>query len=135
MAAERMRLKSSLMKRPFCPACRHVLPMLHGGAQDSARRGAAAAVAAWVRQLSVRLVPYMLLLAVPLLGRMSDPDPAGQTQVLGPHPTWLCSDGCPCPSRPVWPTCAADGDTCPLHQAKGVRPQLEVYLAVHVASL
>ena len=78
MAATRTRLESSMMTRPFCPACRHALPMLHGGAPDSARRGAAAAVAAWMRQLSVRLVPYLLLLAVPLLGRMSDPDPAGR---------------------------------------------------------
>ena len=74
--------------------------MLHGGAQDSARRGAAAAVAAWVQQLSVRLVPYMLLLAVPLLGRMSDPDSAGQLKSCQ-HPTWLCSTGFPRPLRPV----------------------------------
>ena len=96
MAAKCTCLKSSMVQRSFCAVCRHVLPMLHGGAQDGARRGAAAAVAAWVRRLSARMVPYMLLLAVPLLGRMSDPDSAGGLKCW-PHPTWLCSRQVPWP--------------------------------------
>jgi TATA-binding protein-associated factor len=38
------------------------------------RQGAAEAIACIVDQLQIQIIPYVVLLVVPLLGRMSDPD-------------------------------------------------------------
>lgn len=46
-----------------------------GGASDGARLGALLALHHTVRQLGLALVPYCLLVVVPLLGRMSDAQP------------------------------------------------------------
>ena len=61
---------------PFHHICcnRHLLPLLDGTAPSEARQGAVHMVGALVQQLGTSLVPYLLLLVVPLMGRMSDPD-------------------------------------------------------------
>lgn len=51
-----------------------VLPLLEAGAADAARRGAVEAVACVVEALQLDVVPYVVVLVVPLLGRMSDRD-------------------------------------------------------------
>ena len=56
--------------------CRHLVPLLEGSAPLHARQGAVHMVNALVEGLGTALVPYLLLLVVPLMGRMSDPDAA-----------------------------------------------------------
>ncbi len=54
------------------------LPHVHphaGGAADSARLGALLALHQSVSRLGLGLVPYCLLVVVPLMGRMSDAQP------------------------------------------------------------
>ena len=55
---------------------RHLVPLLGAGAPPRARQGAAQMMGALVQQLGTALVPYLLLVVVPLMGRMSDPDSA-----------------------------------------------------------
>ncbi|GMH43351.1 hypothetical protein BSKO_11273 [Bryopsis sp. KO-2023] len=50
-----------------------IAPSLGGGATDAAREGAAVLVFHLQESLGVKLVPYTILLIVPLLARMSDP--------------------------------------------------------------
>ena len=46
-----------------------------GGAPESSRVGALLAARQLIRALGLRLVPYVLLLVVPLIGSMSDASP------------------------------------------------------------
>lgn len=52
------------------------MPLLDGAAPPASRQGAVHMIGSLVQQLGTGLVPYLLLLVVPLMGRMSDPDPA-----------------------------------------------------------
>ncbi|EDS39763.1 TATA-binding protein-associated factor 172 [Culex quinquefasciatus] len=51
-----------------------IVPMLNSIENVIKRQGAAEAIACIVSQLQLQIVPYVVLLVVPLLGRMSDPD-------------------------------------------------------------
>ncbi|XP_053692985.1 TATA-binding protein-associated factor 172 [Sabethes cyaneus] len=51
-----------------------IVPMLSSIENVIKRQGAAEAIACIVSQLQLEIVPYVVLLVVPLLGRMSDPD-------------------------------------------------------------
>ncbi|XP_055637226.1 TATA-binding protein-associated factor 172 [Toxorhynchites rutilus septentrionalis] len=51
-----------------------IIPMLSSIENVIKRQGAAEAIACIVSQLQLEIVPYVVLLVVPLLGRMSDPD-------------------------------------------------------------
>ena len=51
------------------------LPCRAGGAPESSRVGALLAARQLIRALGLRMVPYVLLLVVPLIGRMSDASP------------------------------------------------------------
>ncbi|XP_058823909.1 TATA-binding protein-associated factor 172 [Topomyia yanbarensis] len=53
-----------------------IIPMLSSIENVIKRQGAAEAIACIVSQLQLEIVPYVVLLVVPLLGRMSDPDQA-----------------------------------------------------------
>lgn len=56
--------------------CRHSpAPQPAGSAPDSARLGALLALQQSVSHLGLALVPYCLLVVVPLMGRMSDAQP------------------------------------------------------------
>jgi hypothetical protein len=55
---------------------RNLVPLLAGASPPASRQGAVNMVGSLVQQLGTSLVPYLLLLVVPLMGRMSDPDPA-----------------------------------------------------------
>lgn len=57
-------------------AGRHLVPLLGSSAGAPARQGAVSMVGALVRQLGTGLVPYLLLVLVPLMGRMSDSEAA-----------------------------------------------------------
>jgi len=52
---------------------RCITPLLAGGAGDDARTGGLLALQHLVQSLQTDLVPYTLLIVVPLMGRMSDP--------------------------------------------------------------
>ena len=52
---------------------RHVVPALDSSAQALSKQGAIHLVSSLTQRLGTRLVPYLLLLVVPLMGRMSDP--------------------------------------------------------------
>ena len=54
---------------------RHLVPSLDGTAALQSRQGGVQLVWALVQRLGTGLVPYLLLVVVPLMGRMSDPDP------------------------------------------------------------
>ncbi|DBA67496.1 TPA: hypothetical protein ACH3X2_001776 [Trebouxia sp. C0005] len=58
------------------PLLRTLVPLLDAASPPAARQGAVSMVGSLVQQLGTSLVPYLLLLVVPLMGRMSDPDPA-----------------------------------------------------------
>lgn len=60
--------------RPICVLATHLHP-LAGGAPDAARLGALLALHQSVSRLGLSLVPYCLLVVVPLMGRMSDAQP------------------------------------------------------------
>ncbi|XP_039291094.1 TATA-binding protein-associated factor 172 [Nilaparvata lugens] len=51
-----------------------VLPLLAATHCDSSRQGAAEAIACLIDKLQFNIVPYVVLLVIPLLGRMSDQD-------------------------------------------------------------
>lgn len=53
--------------------CRHLVPLLAASAPPHARQGAVHMVDALVKGLGTAVVPYLLLLVVPVMGRMSDP--------------------------------------------------------------
>lgn len=53
--------------------CSHLVPLLSGSAPQHARQGAVHMVDALVKALGSGVVPYLLLLVVPVMGRMSDP--------------------------------------------------------------
>lgn len=55
------------------PIFRSIIPLLAGGATDDARTGGLLALQHLVQSLQTDLVPYCLLIVVPLMGRMSDP--------------------------------------------------------------
>ncbi|KAI3435532.1 hypothetical protein D9Q98_001597 [Chlorella vulgaris] len=57
---------------------RHLTPLLAGSAPASSRLGALLALHLAVPLLGLALVPYSLLVVVPLMGRMSDPQPAAR---------------------------------------------------------
>ncbi|RXK40222.1 TATA-binding protein-associated factor [Tremella mesenterica] len=52
-----------------------VVPLIGDAKRESARRGAVEAVHHIIKQLDIVALPYVLFLIVPILGRMSDPDP------------------------------------------------------------
>ena len=52
---------------------RHLLPLLEGTSPDPCRLGAVEATAQLVNELGMQLVPFVVLMTVPLLRRMSDP--------------------------------------------------------------
>ena len=54
---------------------RNLVPLLDGSSPPASRQGAVNMGGSLVQQLGTSLVPYLLLLVVPLMGRMSDPDP------------------------------------------------------------
>ncbi|XP_064613763.1 TATA-binding protein-associated factor 172-like [Liolophura sinensis] len=54
----------------------HVVPLLGASDADVKRQGAVEAIANLLEQLGLELVPYMVLLVVPVLGRMSDQNDA-----------------------------------------------------------
>ena len=54
----------------------NLVPLLDGASPPASRQGAVNMLGSLVQQLGTSLVPYLLLLVVPLMGRMSDPDPA-----------------------------------------------------------
>ena len=53
--------------------CSHLVPLLSASAPPHARQGAVHMVDAVVKGLGTAVVPYLLLLVVPVMGRMSDP--------------------------------------------------------------
>ena len=53
---------------------RHVLPMLGDTSNDIHRQGAAEACAVLATRLQLDLLPYLVLLVIPIMGRMSDFD-------------------------------------------------------------
>lgn len=53
--------------------CSHLVPLLAASAAPCAREGALQMVDALVKGLGTAVVPYLLLLVVPVMGRMSDP--------------------------------------------------------------
>lgn len=55
--------------------CSRLVPLLSGSAPPHARQGAVQMVDALVKGLGTAIVPYLLLLVVPVMGRMSDPLP------------------------------------------------------------
>ena len=59
--------------KPWCN--RNLVPLLDGASPPASRQGAVNMVGSLVQQLGTSLVPYLLLLVVPLMGRMSDPHP------------------------------------------------------------
>lgn len=56
-----------------CVCYRHLVPLLAASAPPHARQGAVQMVDALVKGLGTAVVPYLLLLVVPVMGRMSDP--------------------------------------------------------------
>ncbi|KAK9809358.1 hypothetical protein WJX73_008453 [Symbiochloris irregularis] len=54
---------------------RHLLPLLGGQASQAGREGSVACMAALLEALDVKLAPFLFLVVVPLMGRMSDPSP------------------------------------------------------------
>ncbi|XP_075232109.1 TATA-binding protein-associated factor 172-like isoform X2 [Lycorma delicatula] len=50
----------------------YILPMLNTTDDDTCRQGAAEAIACIIEKLQFDIVPYIVLLVIPLLGRMSD---------------------------------------------------------------
>ncbi len=55
--------------------CRCVCPLLRGDAPGAARSGAVHMVGALIASLAIKLVPFLNLLVVPLMGLTSDPLP------------------------------------------------------------
>ena len=51
-----------------------VVPMVGDAKRVSSRRGAVEAIHHIIKLLDIKVLPYVLFLIVPILGRMSDPD-------------------------------------------------------------
>ena len=52
--------------------CRYVVPALDSSARASSKQGAVRLISSLTQRLGTRLVPFLLLLVVPLMGCMSD---------------------------------------------------------------
>jgi TATA-binding protein-associated factor len=73
MASRCLAAWASLMSDKVMPIiAKQVVPRLEAGGNDLARQGALEAVWCIVDRLGLNLLPYIVLLVVPVLGRMSD---------------------------------------------------------------
>ncbi|GLG94284.1 Helicase domino [Gryllus bimaculatus] len=73
MAARCLGTLSSLASVPVMSSVvTSVLPLLGASESDTQRQGAVEALACIVEKLQLNIIPYIVLLVVPLLGRMSD---------------------------------------------------------------
>ena len=85
--------------------CSHLVPLLAASALPHARQGAVQMVDVLVKGLGTAVVPYLLLLVVPVMGRMSDPvaevrQPA--TATFAPIVALLPLAQVTCPGAPSW---------------------------------
>lgn len=67
---------SQLQNRIEGLACRFVCPLLQGQASDNARSGSVHMIGQLIANLGMKLVPFLNLLVVPLMGLTSDPQPS-----------------------------------------------------------
>jgi hypothetical protein len=115
------------------PLLRLLLPQLDGSRPAAARLGVVETVGAVASALGTALVPYVVLLVVPLLRRMSDPHAGvrrgaalcfGRLVALLP----LAQVGAPAPGEGCLPPRPAESTACPVDFPASSTPQLPCLL-------